>query len=180
MVPARARHPKDKALEENAVKLMYRTVYVDLEGIVFHDLESLNEAILKSIVSFNARNLTRRKESRRQLFEAVEKEYLRPLPADRYQMERLASLDFVRKGDNLFITGCSGTGKSYLATALGYEACKAGIRVLYANASKLMGTLKIAKNKGTIEAELKKIEKRSSSSSMTSSLYHSMPGNERT
>ena len=74
-------------------------------------------------------------------------------------MERVASLDFVRKGDNLFITGCSGTGKSYLATALGYEACKAGIRVLYANASKLMGTLKIAKNKGTIETELKKIEK---------------------
>ncbi len=39
------------------------------------------------------------------------------------------------------------TGKSYPATALGYEACKAGMRVLYANASKLMGTLKIAKTK---------------------------------
>lgn len=33
------------------------------------------------------------------------------------------------------------------------------MRVLYANASKLMGTLKIAKNKETIETELKKIEK---------------------
>ncbi len=66
------------------------------------------------------------------------------------------------KGDNLFITGCAGTGKSYLATALGYEACKAGMRVLYANASKLMGALKIAKNKGTIETELKKLEKRNS------------------
>ncbi len=78
---------------------------------------------------------------------------------DRNQMERLASLDFIRKGDSLFITGCSGTGKSYLATALGYEACKAGMRVLYANATKLMGSLKIAKNKGIIENELKKIEK---------------------
>ncbi len=33
------------------------------------------------------------------------------------------------------------------------------MRVLYANASKLMGALKIAKNKGTIETELKKLEK---------------------
>ena len=70
-----------------------------------------------------------------------------PRGLDRNQMERLASLDFIRKGENLFITGYSGTGKSYLATALGYEACKAGMRVLYANASKLMGTLKIAKTK---------------------------------
>lgn len=86
-------------------------------------------------------------------------DYNLPRGLDRNQMERLASLDFIRKGDSLFITGCSGTGKSYLATALGYEACKAGMRVMYANATRLMGALKIAKNKGMIENELKKIEK---------------------
>lgn len=43
---------------------------------------------------------------------------------DRNQMERLATLDFVHKAQNLFITGSSGTGKSYLACALGHEACK--------------------------------------------------------
>ena len=43
---------------------------------------------------------------------------------DRNQMERLASLEFVRQAQNLFITGSSGTGKSFLATALGYlERC---------------------------------------------------------
>lgn len=78
---------------------------------------------------------------------------------ERNQMERLASLDFVRQGQNLFITGSSGTGKSFIATALGYQACKSGIRTLYANASKLMGTLKVAKAKGTIDSELKKIER---------------------
>ena len=41
---------------------------------------------------------------------------------DRNQMERLATLDFVHKEQNLFITGSSGTGKSYLACALGHEA----------------------------------------------------------
>ena len=43
---------------------------------------------------------------------------------ERNQMERLATLDFVHKGQNLFITGSSGTGKSYIACALGHEACK--------------------------------------------------------
>ena len=78
---------------------------------------------------------------------------------DRNQMERLATLDFVRKGQTLFITGSSGTGKSYLASALGYQACKEGIRTLYANASKLLGVLKVAKTKGTLETEMKKIER---------------------
>ena len=90
VVPARVRHPKDKALVENAVKLMYRSVYVDLEGLMFHNLESLNETILKSLETFNTRNLTRRRESRRQLFEDVEKVALRPLPASRYQMKQRA------------------------------------------------------------------------------------------
>lgn len=78
---------------------------------------------------------------------------------DRNQMERLASLEFIRKAQNLFITGSSGTGKSFLATALGYQACKSGIRTFYANASKLLGALKVAKAKGIIEAELRKIER---------------------
>ena len=78
---------------------------------------------------------------------------------DRNQMERLMSLDFVSQKKNLFITGSSGTGKSFIATAIGYQACKSGIRTMYANASKLLGSLKVAKAKGTIEAELKKIER---------------------
>ena len=77
----------------------------------------------------------------------------------RNQMERLATLDFVHKAQNLFITGSSGTGRSYLACALGHEACKRGFRTFYANAPKLLGALKVAKVKGTLETELKKIER---------------------
>ena len=73
-------------------------------------------------------------------------------------MERLATLDFIRNGQNLFITGFAGTGKSFLACALGHEACKRGIRTLYANAAKLLGLLKVAKVKNCLEAELKKID----------------------
>lgn len=78
---------------------------------------------------------------------------------DQNHIKRLSSLDFIRQGKNLFITGSSGTGKSYIATAIGYQACKSGIRTHYANASKLMGALKVAKTKGILEDELKKIER---------------------
>lgn len=42
---------------------------------------------------------------------------------------------------------------------MGYEACKKGVRTCYASASKLLGSLKVAKAKGTVETELKKIER---------------------
>ena len=41
----------------------------------------------------------------------------------------------------------------------GHEACKRGFRPFYANAPKLLGALKVAKVKGTLETELKKIER---------------------
>lgn len=78
---------------------------------------------------------------------------------DKNQMHRLAALDFIKEHKDLFITGSTGTGKSYLATALGYQACQEGYRVMYVNTAKLMGNLKLAKAKGTILAELKRIER---------------------
>lgn len=78
---------------------------------------------------------------------------------DRNLVLRLAELGFVKEHKDLFITGSTGTGKSYLATALGYQACLTGFKVLYANTARLMGMLKAAKAKGTILLELKKIER---------------------
>lgn len=45
VIPARAYKPKDKALVEGAVKLIYRSIYTKLDDRVFHDLSSLNAAI---------------------------------------------------------------------------------------------------------------------------------------
>lgn len=78
---------------------------------------------------------------------------------DKNQVHRLAGLDFIKEHKDLFVTGSTGTGKSYLATALGYQACQNGYKVLYVNTAKLMGQLKLAKAKGTILAELKRIER---------------------
>lgn len=78
---------------------------------------------------------------------------------ERNLLERLAELSFVKESRDLFITGSSGTGKSYIATAPGYRACQKGMKVLHANTARLMGQLKMAKAKGTISQELKKIER---------------------
>lgn len=78
---------------------------------------------------------------------------------DRNLLQRLAELSFVRESKDLFVIGSAGTGKSYIATALGYKACQKGLKVMYASTSRLMGQLKVAKVKGTILQDLKKIER---------------------
>lgn len=78
---------------------------------------------------------------------------------DKNQVQRLADISFIKEHKDVFITGSTGTGKTYLATALGYEACQKGFRVLYSNTARLMGLLKSSKAKGTILTELRKIER---------------------
>ena len=57
------------------------------------------------------------------------------------------------------ITGSTGVGKSYLATALGHQACIDSKRVLYLNATKMFSKLKMAKADGSYLKELSKIER---------------------
>lgn len=78
---------------------------------------------------------------------------------DRTQILRLAECDFVEKNENILITGSTGVGKSYLGTALGYQACIQGYKVSYFNTSKLFAKLKMAKADGSYLKELAKIEK---------------------
>ncbi|MCL1617830.1 IS21 family transposase, partial [Bacteroides sp. ET71] len=78
--PARVRHPKDKALVENAVKLLYRSIYLDIEGMTFSGLEELNTAIRVSLLDFNEKVMAGREVSRKEMFLQGEKDYLRPLP----------------------------------------------------------------------------------------------------
>lgn len=78
---------------------------------------------------------------------------------ERNQVERLATCDFIKRKENIIITGSTGVGKSYLASALGHQACSLGYKVLYQHSSKLFARLKIAKADGSILKELLKIEK---------------------
>lgn len=78
---------------------------------------------------------------------------------DKNKMIRFASCDFVKKSENILVTGSTGVGKSYIATALGYQACIEGYRVLYYNTAKLFAKLKMAKADGSYLKELAKIER---------------------
>ena len=78
---------------------------------------------------------------------------------DKNLVLRLAECTFINKKENILITGSTGIGKSYLASALGQQACTLGYRVLYLNASKLFAKLKMAKADGSYIAEIGKMER---------------------
>lgn len=78
---------------------------------------------------------------------------------DKNQLHRLAEGTFIRKHENLFITGPTGTGKSFIASAIGHQACQLGYKVLYSNTNKLLAQLKLAKADGSALNELSRIEK---------------------
>lgn len=78
---------------------------------------------------------------------------------DRNQVMRLADCTFIDRYENLLVTGSTGIGKSYLASAIGYQACMLGYRVLYGSTPKLFAKLKMAKADGSYIKEVAKIEK---------------------
>lgn len=78
---------------------------------------------------------------------------------DKNQIMRFAQCDFIKKGENILITGSTGIGKSYLASALGNHACTLGYKVYYTNTIKLFAKLKMLKADGSYLREITNIEK---------------------
>jgi DNA replication protein DnaC len=78
---------------------------------------------------------------------------------DKNLIMRLAECQFIDKHENILITGSTGIGKSYIASALGHQACSSGYKVVYHNAAKLFGKLKMAKADGSYIREVAKIER---------------------
>jgi DNA replication protein DnaC len=78
---------------------------------------------------------------------------------DKNQIMRLGECTFIDKHENILITGSTGIGKSYVASAIGNQACTIGYKVHYANMSKLLSRLKMAKADGSYIKEVARIEK---------------------
>jgi DNA replication protein DnaC len=78
---------------------------------------------------------------------------------DRNQIMRLADCTFIDRNENLLITGSTGIGKSYIASAIGYQACTRAYKVYYASTPKLFAKLKMAKADGSYVKEIGKIER---------------------
>lgn len=78
---------------------------------------------------------------------------------DRDQITRLCDCSFIERAENLILTGSTGVGKSYIASALGKQACIRGYKVLYYNTGKLFRILKMAKADNTYQRILNKLAK---------------------
>ena len=98
VIPARAYKPRDKALVEGAVKLIYRSIYPKLEGREFYDLESLNAAIRVALELHNNAPLTGRSYSRREQYEEIERDCMRPLNPIRFELKQRHTATVMKNG----------------------------------------------------------------------------------
>jgi len=78
---------------------------------------------------------------------------------DKNQLMRMAECTFIQRKENLLITGSTGIGKSFIASAIGNQACTLGFKVLYTSSAKLFTRLKMAKADGSYIREIAKIER---------------------
>lgn len=78
---------------------------------------------------------------------------------EKNQIMRLADCDFIKRKENILITGSTGIGKSYLASAFGHQACSMNYKVLYQHTTKLFARMKMTKADGSYIKEIKNIER---------------------
>ncbi len=121
----------------------YLTVLIDNEW------ETRQNRKIKSLIS---------KAKFRQSCSIRDIDYTHPRNLEKNLFERLNSLDFIKKNENIIITGPTGSGKSYLSQAIGMHACQMIYRVLYFNTARLMDEISMAKLQGTYLTFLKKIQ----------------------
>lgn len=124
VLPARAYRPKDKALVEGMVKIIYRTIYTLVNTEVYTSLATLNASIREALDVLNNAPFKGRDYSRRQQFEEIEKEALHCLPAYRYEFKQQAMVTVMKNGHV-----CLGIDKHYYSVPYRFIGKK--VKILY-------------------------------------------------
>jgi DNA replication protein DnaC len=78
---------------------------------------------------------------------------------DKNQLLRLSNCQWIESHQDCIVTGPTGAGKSFIASALGHQACMYGFKVIYYPSSKLFAHLKLSRADGSYLKELTKILK---------------------
>ncbi len=87
ILPTRSYKPRDKAWVERMVQIIYTRIFAPLRNRVFTSLDELNEAIFELLEVHNSLPFQGREESRNDLFENIERAYLKPLPQERWELK---------------------------------------------------------------------------------------------
>jgi transposase len=116
IIPARVRKPRDKGKVEAAVLVAQRWILAALRNRTFYSLKELNLAIAELLVRLNGRVMRHVNQSRRELFERLDRPALLPLPAIRYEFadwkkERLPIYYHVRYDDHFYSAHYTLTGE---------------------------------------------------------------------
>jgi len=86
-------------------------------------------------------------------------DYLAQRTLDKNLMLRLQTCDWIKKSKDILIVGPTGVGKSFIACALGFQACLSEYKVYYTTTGKLLDKLLYSKADGTYLSELDKLSK---------------------
>lgn len=87
VMPTRSRRPRDKAIVEKSVSLVYSRIFAPLRNEVFHSLADLNRAIRERLTLYNKVPFQIRPNSREVDYEQLERPTLLPLPSDRFEIK---------------------------------------------------------------------------------------------
>lgn len=86
ILPARPRHPQDKAKAEVGVQVVERWILAALRHRQFFTLGELNAAIAELLTRLNARPFKKLPGCRRSAFESIDAPYLKPLPVTPFEL----------------------------------------------------------------------------------------------
>jgi len=78
---------------------------------------------------------------------------------DKNMVSRFSDCNWIEKKQDIIITGPTGSGKSFITTALAHQGCMYGFKVLYFSCLKLFSQLTFTKGDGTDAGKLKRIQK---------------------
>jgi len=78
---------------------------------------------------------------------------------DRATIARLSDFAWAKDAKNLVLTGCTGTGKTWISCAFGVEACRMGLRVVFYRTNRLLNEMTVASGVGNIDKLLAKLKK---------------------
>ena len=91
VIPGRSRRPKDKAIVENHVLTIQRFVLARIRDKKFFSIEELNQATRDLLLEFNDKNFQKKPESRKIIFETLDKPAATKLPANDFEFMNIAT-----------------------------------------------------------------------------------------